>query len=226
MAHYPGFAILAGESLRYVAEQGGRWLALRGWGAVAFKCGPRDTWIVWSKSQQLRRCRCVANNLRRLFGDWQPILGHPIALAEMRPPGHPTGSLPTLQGGRLLAWHSHWCRRPSMWMCWGQRTQRPQGRGHHGRKRPNPDERASLWKSRAAAVGRRLTISKGVVRLAHEDGLAPDQLPSSAGTGHAQVAQLVASRSDQGRRHYRDSVGPTVCSSPGCDYEGVEEFFS
>ncbi len=74
--------------------------------------------------------------------------------------------------------------------------------------------------------GRRLTISRAVVQLAHKDGLAPDQLPSSAGTGHAQVAQLVASRPDQGRRHYRDSVGPTVCSSPGCDYEGVEEFFS
>ncbi len=89
MAHCPGFAILAGESLRYVAEQGGRWLALRGWGAVAFKCGPRDAWIVWSKSQQLRRCRCVANNLRRLFGDWQPILGHPIALAKIETPGPP-----------------------------------------------------------------------------------------------------------------------------------------
>ncbi len=102
--HYLGFRILVGESLKYVAEREGRWLALLGWGAAAFKCGPRDAWIGWTKSQQWRRLRYVANNLRflilpgerrpnlasqvlganlrRLSGDWQAIFGHPIVLAE------------------------------------------------------------------------------------------------------------------------------------------------
>jgi len=30
----------------------GRWVALLGWGAAAFKCGPRDRWIGWTPSQQ------------------------------------------------------------------------------------------------------------------------------------------------------------------------------
>ena len=94
----------SGSPLRYVAEQGGRWLALRGWGAAAFKGGPRDAWIGWGKSQQWRRLRYIANNmrflilpgerrpnlasqilganLRRLSGDWQAVFGHPIVLAE------------------------------------------------------------------------------------------------------------------------------------------------
>ena len=102
--HYLGFRILVGESLKYVAEQGDSWLALLGWGAAAFKCGPRDAWIGWTKSQQWRRLRYVANNmrflilpgerrpnlasqilganLRRLSGDWQAVFGHPIVLAE------------------------------------------------------------------------------------------------------------------------------------------------
>ncbi|EQD66656.1 hypothetical protein B2A_01069, partial [mine drainage metagenome] len=65
--HYLGLRVLVGESLKYVAEQGGRWLALLGWGAAAFKCRPRDRWIGWTPSQQWRRLRYVANNLRFLI---------------------------------------------------------------------------------------------------------------------------------------------------------------
>lgn len=102
--HYLGLRRLVGESLRYVAEEGGRWVALLGWGSAAFKCAPRDRWIGWTRQQQWRRLRYVANNLRflvlpearrpnlasqvlganlrRLSGDWQVIFGHPILLAE------------------------------------------------------------------------------------------------------------------------------------------------
>ena len=77
--HYLGSRILVGESLKYVAEQDGGWLALLGWGAAAFKCGPRDGWIGWSKSQQWRRLRYVANNLRFpiLPGERRPNLASP-----------------------------------------------------------------------------------------------------------------------------------------------------
>src|SRR3972149_11019981 len=64
--HYRGVRRLVGESLRYVAEQGGQWLALLGWGSAAFKCAPRDRWIGWTPEQHWRRLRYVANNLRFL----------------------------------------------------------------------------------------------------------------------------------------------------------------
>jgi hypothetical protein len=102
--HYLGFRRLVGESLRYVAEEGGRWVALLGWGSAAFKGAPRDRWIGWTPSQQWRRLRYVANNLRflvlpdvgrpnlasqvlganlrRLSQDWQALFGHPILLVE------------------------------------------------------------------------------------------------------------------------------------------------
>jgi hypothetical protein len=102
--HYLGMRRLVGESLRYIAEEGGQWLALLGWGSAAFKCGPRDRWIGWTPQQQWRRLRFVANNLRflvlpevrrpnlasqvlganlrRLSRDWQAVFGHPILLVE------------------------------------------------------------------------------------------------------------------------------------------------
>lgn len=102
--HYLGIRRLVGESLRYVAEEGGKWLALVGWGSAAFKCGPRDRWIGWTPEQQWRRLRYIANNLRflvlpearrpnlasqvlganlrRLSRDWQAVFGHPIVLVE------------------------------------------------------------------------------------------------------------------------------------------------
>lgn len=102
--HYLGFRCLVGESMKYVAELNGEWQALIGWGTAAFKCGPRDRWIGWTQSQQWRRLRFVANNmrflvlpgirrphlasqvlgrnLRRLSRDWEAVFSHPIVLAE------------------------------------------------------------------------------------------------------------------------------------------------
>ncbi len=40
--HYLGFSGVVGESLRYVAEWNGQWLALLGGQAAALKCKPRD----------------------------------------------------------------------------------------------------------------------------------------------------------------------------------------
>lgn len=102
--HYLGMRRLVGESLRYVAEQGGQWVALLGWGSASFKCSPRDRWIGWTREQQWRRLRYVVNNLRflvlpearrpnlasqvlganlrRLSRDWQAVFGHPIVLVE------------------------------------------------------------------------------------------------------------------------------------------------
>ena len=102
--HYLGLKSLVGQSIRYVAELQGRWLALLGWAASALKCQPRDTWIGWSQAIQWQRLHLIANNsrflilpnihipnlaskilslnLRRLPRDWVHVYGHPVLIAE------------------------------------------------------------------------------------------------------------------------------------------------
>ncbi len=102
--HYLGFQGWVGESLRYVAEWEGRWVALVGWCAAALKCAARDRWIGWPEVLQRQRLALIANNarflilpgprvanlasrvlgltLKRLSGDWQQVHGHPLFLAE------------------------------------------------------------------------------------------------------------------------------------------------
>jgi len=102
--HYLGFKSLVGESIRYIAELRGQWVALLGWSSAALKCHPRDAWIGWPQVIQWQRLHLIANNsrflvltgihipnlasktlslnLKRLSMDWQQIHGHPILLAE------------------------------------------------------------------------------------------------------------------------------------------------
>ena len=103
--HYLPYNGLFGQSLRHVAECGGRWVALVGWTAGAFKVGVRDAWIGWPAERQFRRLRLVANNsrfavlsgrgearnlasrvlglsLRRVSRDMCTAHGHPVLLAE------------------------------------------------------------------------------------------------------------------------------------------------
>ena len=105
--HYLKSSVLVGESLRYIAEHEGQWLALIGWSTAALKCGPRDRWIGWNgwnEFNRWRRLQFVANNsrflilpgpripnlasralslnVRGLAADWQAVHGHPVWLAE------------------------------------------------------------------------------------------------------------------------------------------------
>lgn len=102
--HYLGFDGAVGESLRYVGEVQGRWLALLCWQAAALKCGARDRWIGWPPVLQFQRLAYIANNsrflilpdaharnlasrvlslnLRRLSADWEVAHGHELLLAE------------------------------------------------------------------------------------------------------------------------------------------------
>jgi hypothetical protein len=102
--HYLGFRGVVGESLAYVAEAQGQWLALLWWAAAAFKCKARDEWIGWHPAIAWQRLHLVSNNVRflilpgvrvpnlashvlglcarRLSTDWQRGWGHPILLAE------------------------------------------------------------------------------------------------------------------------------------------------
>jgi len=102
--HYLGFRGVVGESLAYIAEAEGEWLALLLWAAAAFKCTARDAWIGWHPSVAWQRLHLVGNNvrflilpeaavpnlasrvlglcLRRLSADWRQVWGHPLLLVE------------------------------------------------------------------------------------------------------------------------------------------------
>lgn len=102
--HELGDAALVGESIRYVAEQDGSWVALLGWASASLRNGPRDSYVGWdarSRAANLHRVvnnarflilpwgrhpnmasHVLAMNLRRLSQDWNDVYGHPVTLAE------------------------------------------------------------------------------------------------------------------------------------------------
>lgn len=103
--HYLESSLLVGESLRYVAEVDGRWVALLTFSAPALHLKARERWIGWTPRQRARRLGLVVNNsrflvrperqrypnlasrvlglcLRRLSADWQERWGHPVLVVE------------------------------------------------------------------------------------------------------------------------------------------------
>jgi hypothetical protein len=102
---YLASARLAGQTLRYVAELDGQWVALLTFSAAAFHLKGREHWIRWTPRQRARRLPFVVNNsrflvlaerarypnlasrvlglcLRRLSADWQAQWGHPVLVVE------------------------------------------------------------------------------------------------------------------------------------------------
>jgi hypothetical protein len=103
--HYLESSRFAGQSLRYVAEVEGQWVALLTFSAPALHLKARERWIGWSPRQRARRLGLVVNNsrflvlparqrypnlasrvlglaLRRLSADWQERWGHPVLVVE------------------------------------------------------------------------------------------------------------------------------------------------
>jgi Domain of unknown function (DUF4338)/DDE_Tnp_1-associated/Transposase DDE domain len=102
--HYLGLTRMPGQSLRYVATSGEKWLALLGWSSAALKCAVRDQYVGWEKEKKLTRLIYLTNNVRflilpwiriknlasrilslntkRLSDDYRAIYGHPVFLAE------------------------------------------------------------------------------------------------------------------------------------------------
>jgi hypothetical protein len=103
--HYLANARVAGQTLRYVAELDGQWVALMGFSAAALHLKGREKWIGWTPRQRARRLGLVVNNsrflvqpgrqrypnlasrvlglcLRRLSQDWQAQWGHPVLVVE------------------------------------------------------------------------------------------------------------------------------------------------
>ena len=103
--HYLHDARLGGQSLRYVAELDGQWVALVSFSAPSLHLKAREKWIGWSPRQRARRLSMVVNNsrflvlperasfpnlasrvlslcLRRLSDDWRERWGHPVLVVE------------------------------------------------------------------------------------------------------------------------------------------------
>lgn len=103
--HYLHTAVLTGESLRYVAELEGQWVALLAFSAASLHLKAREQWIGWSPRQRARRLPLVVNNsrflvllerarfpnlasrtlglcLRRLSADWLARWDHPVWVVE------------------------------------------------------------------------------------------------------------------------------------------------
>jgi len=97
--------VLLGQSLRYVAELDGQWVALIAFSAAALHLKAREQWLRWSPRQRARRLPLVVNNsrflvlperqrfpnlasrvlglcLRRLSADWQGRWQHPVLVVE------------------------------------------------------------------------------------------------------------------------------------------------
>jgi hypothetical protein len=103
--HYLHSARLGGQSLRYVAELDGQWIALVTFSAPALNLKSREKRIKWSPRQRARRLGFIINNsrflvlssrerypnvaskvmalcLKRVPADWQEHWGHPVLLVE------------------------------------------------------------------------------------------------------------------------------------------------
>ncbi len=140
--HYLPFHGLFGQSLRHVAVQGETWVALLGWTAGAFKVAARDGWIGWSRAQQFRRLKLIANNarfvvltgrggvrnlasrvlglsLRRLSRDMHAAYGFPVLLAEtFVDPSRFRGTCYRASNWRLLGWTRGFTRLPGSPVRW------------------------------------------------------------------------------------------------------------
>jgi hypothetical protein len=68
--HYLGYTALPGAQLRYFAYAAERVVALLGFSVAAWKTGPRDEWIGWSREQRRRNLGALVNNSRFLILPW------------------------------------------------------------------------------------------------------------------------------------------------------------
>jgi hypothetical protein len=103
--HYLHESVLTGQSLCYVADLDGQWVALIAFSAASLHLKAREWWIGWSPRQRARRLGLVINNsrflvlperqrypnlasrvlglcLRRLSADWQQRWNHPVLVVE------------------------------------------------------------------------------------------------------------------------------------------------
>ncbi|MHB8395052.1 MAG: ISAs1 family transposase [Candidatus Dormibacteria bacterium] len=208
---------LVGETMRYVATEDGAWVALLGFGAAAFKCGPRDRYFGWTMETHSRRLRWVVNNqrfcvlpegrrynlasqvlgraLRRISADYQAVYRHPVLAVE-------TFTDPSR--------HSGTCYAAANFLRLGETVgyRRTGGRyRHHGQPKVvwvrslRPNSRAIL----AAAFDHPLLIASAAKRRVPMLDLNPLDLSSPTGL-LARLQALPDPRKPRGVRHRLASI--------------------
>jgi hypothetical protein len=146
--HYLGYKPLPGAQLRYFAYAGERLVGLLGFGAAAWKSGPRDEWIGWSREQRHRNLHGIVNNARFLIPPWirvASLASKLLAMAARALPAHWEGRYgyrPVLletfvESERFTAT----CYRAANWTCVGW----TQGRGKLGDHRLGQVPVKAVW---------------------------------------------------------------------------------
>jgi hypothetical protein len=161
--HYLGYGNTVGENLKYLlGAPDGRPLGALLFGAAAWKCAARDTWIGWAASQRQERLPWIANNARFLILPWVRVSGlasQALGLAAARVArdwqrhyGHGIELLETfVQGDRF----GGTCYRAAGWRHVGQTTGRTRNDG--GRARPGlPKE---VWVKPLRADGKERLVA-------------------------------------------------------------------
>lgn len=85
--HYLGYSPLPGAQLRYLIRSEEGLLGAMGWGAAAWKVGPRDQWIGWGPALRESHLNKVLNNARFLILPWvrsRNLASKVLALSEHR----------------------------------------------------------------------------------------------------------------------------------------------
>lgn len=146
--HYLGYKPLAGAQLRYFAYAGDRLVGLLGFGAAAWKTGPRDEWIGWSREQRRRNLTLIVNNARYLILPWIRVQGLASKLLAMTTRrlandwalryGYRPVLLETFVERERFAGT---CYRAASWTCVGQ----TQGRGKLGDHRLGQVPVKTVW---------------------------------------------------------------------------------
>jgi hypothetical protein len=146
--HYLGYKPLPGAQLRYFAYAGERLVGLMGFGAAAWKSGPRDEWIGWSRGQRHRNLGEVVNNARFLILPWvrvASLASKLLAMAARSLPAHWEGRYgyrPVLLETFVEAERfTGTCYRAANWTCVGQ----TQGRGKLGDHRLGQVPVKTVW---------------------------------------------------------------------------------
>ena len=62
--HYMGESHGAGDMIRLIFEEDGKWIALMTWAAACYRLKPRDLEIGWNRAMCAKRLKLVANNRR------------------------------------------------------------------------------------------------------------------------------------------------------------------
>ena len=146
--HYLGYKPLPGAQLRYFAYAGERIVALLGFGAAAWKTGPRDEWIGWSRTQRHSNLSGVVNNARFLILPWVRVASLASKLLSMISRTLPAdwegryGYRPVLLETFVEAERfAGTCYRAANWTCVGQ----TQGRGKLGDHRLGQVPIKTVW---------------------------------------------------------------------------------